>query len=149
MHIVITRAFNHTAPGRGEEFAESAFAKQIAEIEKGRRDVLRHGNLESIRNYTDARDIVRGYTMAIDLEPGVYNLCSNNNVSMEQVLDTLIRLAKVPIKTEVDQSLYRPGDFSFKEPTCEKFSELTGWKPVIKFDQTLEDILNYWREQLQ
>lgn len=148
MDVVVTRAYNHCGPGRGEEFAESAFAKQVVEIEKGKRDVLRHGNLESIRNYTDVRDIVQGYVKAIELPSGVYNLCSDRNVTMQEMLDILIKKAKCPIKTEVDKNLYRPADFSFKKPSCKKFQDLTQWKPSIKLEQTLEDILNYWREHV-
>lgn len=148
MNVVVTRAFNHSGPGRGEEFAESAFAKQIVEIEKGTRKELLHGNLESVRNYTDVRDIVRGYMLAIDLEPGLYVLCSENNVTMQELLDTLISKSTSKIKHSVNPALYRPADFSFKKPSCKKFTDLTGWKPEIGLDQMLEDILNDWREKL-
>lgn len=148
MNVVITRAYNHCGPGRGEEFAESAFAKQIVEIEKGQRDVLRHGNLESVRNYTDVRDIVRAYALAIDLPSDVYNICSDRNVTMQEMMDILKKNAKCEIKTEVDKNLYRPADFSFKKPSCEKFKKLTDWKPEIKLEDTLADILNDWREKL-
>lgn len=148
MNIVVTRTYNHCGPGRGEEFAESAFAKQIALIEAGKQDVLRHGNLESIRNYTDVRDVVKAYIKAIELPSDVYNICSDRNVSMQEMLDILIKKAKKPIKTEVDKNLYRPADFSFKKPSCEKFTKLTGWKPEFKLEQTLDDILTFWRSVL-
>lgn len=148
MNIVVTRAYNHCGPGRGEEFAESAWAKQIVEIEKGTRKNLKHGNLESIRNYTDVRDIVRAYMAAIELPSGVYNICSERNVTMQEIMDILISKAKVPISTEVDQSLYRPNDFSFKEPSCKKLQKLVDWKPEIPLEQTLEDILEDWRTRL-
>lgn len=148
MNVVITRAYNHCGPGRGEEFAESAFAKQVVEIERGQRDKLLHGNLESVRNYTDVRDIVRAYALAIDLPSGVYNICSNRNVTMQEMLDILKNKSNKKIVSEVDKNLYRPADFSFKKPSCEKFTKLTGWTPEIKLEDTLEDILNYWRERL-
>lgn len=148
LEVVVTRAFNHGGPGRGEMYAESAFAKQIVEVEQGKRDVVKHGNLETIRNYTDVRDIVRAYSLAIDLAPGVYNVCSDQNVKMQEIMDGLIKHAKVPVKTEVNQALYRPNDFSFKKPSCDKFKELTGWSPEIPLDQTLADILQWWRERL-
>lgn len=148
MHIVVTRAFNHCGPGRGEEFAESAFAKQIAQIERGERDILRHGNLESMRNYTDVRDIVRAYALAIDLEPGVYNLCSERNVTMQEMLDILIGFSEVTIPTEVDPMLYRKSDFSFNTPSCAKFKSLTDWAPTIPLETTLRDILEDWRRRL-
>lgn len=148
MNVVVTRAYNHCGPGRGEEFAESAFAKQVVEIERGQRDKLLHGNLESVRNYTDVRDIVRAYALAIDLPSGVYNICSNRNVTMQEMLDILKSKSNKKIVSEVDKNLYRPADFSFKKPSCEKFTKLTGWTPEIKLEDTLEDILNYWRERL-
>jgi nucleoside-diphosphate-sugar epimerase len=148
MDVVVTRTFNHTGPGRGEMYAESAWAKQIAEIERGDRRVLRHGDLAPIRNYTDVRDIVKAYTLAIDLPSGVYNICSDQNVSMGDVLSTLRGLAKCEVPTDVDKNLMRPADFSFKAPDSSKFKRITGWEPIITLQQTLEDILNDWRERL-
>lgn len=148
LDVVVTRAFNHAGPGRGEMYAESSFAKQIAEVELGRRDVVEHGNLDSVRNYTDVRDIVRAYTMAIDLHPGIYNICNKNNVTMDRVMAILKSFSKIDIKTQVNPSLFRPSDFSFKQPDCKKFQELTDWTPKIGLYTMLEDILNYWREKL-
>lgn len=148
MNIVVTRTFNHTGPGRGEMYAESAWAKQIVEIEKGTRDILRHGDLTPIRNYTDVRDIVQAYTIAINLPNGVYNICSNQNVTMQEVLDLLIESAKCDIPTMLDHTLVRPVEFSFKAPSSEKFTEMTGWLPGIKLEQTLTDLLEYWRKEL-
>lgn len=144
LHVVVTRAFNHTGPGRGEMYAESAFAKQIAEIEVGKRQVLEHGNLGATRNYTDVRDVVRAYALAPQLDTGVYNICSTQSVTMRTILDTLIGLARVKIPTREQESLKRPNDFSFKEPSC----SIPGWKPTYALEQTLGDILNYWRERV-
>jgi len=144
MHIVVSRAFNHTGPGRGEQYAESSWAKQIVAIEQGRQELLEHGNLSSVRNYTDVRDMVRAYALAIDLPSGVYNICSDRNVTMREVLDLLI--AGNDIDTRTNPSLYRPFDFSFKKPNCEKFQKLTDWKPEIPLEQTLFDLLEYWRQ---
>lgn len=148
LHVVVTRAFNHAGPGRGEMYAESAWAKQIVEVELGRREVVEHGNLESVRNYTDVRDIVKAYTLAIDLPPGTYNVCSDQNVTMQSILNMLVRGANCRVKTQVSQALYRPVDFSFKTPSCDKFKELTGWEPTIKLRDTMTDILDDWREKL-
>lgn len=145
LNVVVTRAFNHAGPGRGEMYAESAFAKQIVDCERGTRTEVEHGNLNSIRNYTDVRDIVRAYRLAIDLPSGVYNICSDNSVNMKELMDLLIKNAKVEIKTKVNPALYRPSDFSFKTPSCEKFKKLTGWKPEIPLEKTMQDILDYWR----
>lgn len=150
MNVVVTRAFNHAGPGRGEMYAESAFAKQIAEIELGRRQFVEHGNLDSVRNYTDVRDIVRAYIKAIDLLPGIYNICSEVNVTMKEIMAMLLKHANTEkgIATKVNQSLYRPADFSFKTPSCKKFKDLTGWEPEISLEETMVDILQWWREKL-
>lgn len=148
MSVVVTRAYNHAGPGRGEMYAESAFAKQIVEIENGTRMMLEHGNLESIRNYTDVRDIVKAYVKAIELPSDVYSICSDQNVSMHDVLDILIDHSPKPIPTKTNQALFRPADFSFKEPSCKKFTDITGWKPEIPIEVTLHDILNDWRMKL-
>lgn len=149
LQVVVTRAFNHAGPGRGEMYAESAWAKQIVEVELGRREEVEHGNLESVRNYTDVRDIVRAYALAIDLPSGVYNICSDQNVTMQQVMDMLTWQAKGVVRMKVNPALYRPSDFSFKEPSCAKFKELTGWEPQIKLEQTMGDILEDWRGKLR
>jgi len=149
LEVVITRAFNHAGPGRGEMYAESAFAKQIVECELGRRKVVEHGNLTTIRNYTDVRDIVRAYRLAIDLPPDVYNICSDNSVTMQELMDLLIKNAKVPIKTKVNPALYRPGDFSFKRPSCEKFKKWTNWSTTYSLEETMISVLDGWREKLQ
>ena len=148
LEVVITRTFNHAGAGRGEMYAESAFAKQIVECELGRRDVVKHGNLSTIRNYTDVRDVVRAYRLAIDLPPDVYNIASEYSVTMQELMDLLVKNAKVPIKTEVDQALFRPGDFSFKTPNCEKFKKLTGWRTEHTLDDTMQAVLEGWRAKL-
>lgn len=145
MSIVVTRAFNHTGPGRGEQYAESSWAKQIVSIERGARNVLEHGNLESIRNYTDVRDMVRAYTLAIDLAPDVYNICSGRNVTMREVLDLLASFSTAAIHTQVNPALYRPFDFSFKTPDCDKFKKLSHWVPEYDLEATLKNLLEYWR----
>ncbi len=95
------------------------------------------------------RDIVRAYVLAVDLEPGVYNICSDQNVTMQEIMDKLIENAKVPVKTKVNPALFRPADFSFKTPSCEKFQKLTDWKPVIGLDITMIGLLDYWRKQCE
>lgn len=148
MDIVVTRTFNHTGPGRGEMYAESSWAKQIVEIERGTRRALEHGNLLPYRNYTDVRDIVKAYVKAIALPPGLYNICSDQNVQMKDVLNELVKMTKTEIIAVELQSLHRPADFSFKPPTAKKFQNLTGWQPTISLKQSLEDILKEWRLKL-
>lgn len=148
MHVVITRAFNHAGPGRGEMYAESAFAKQIIEVELGRRHFVEHGNLSSVRNYTDVRDIVRAYEKAIHLPSGVYNICSDQNVSMQEIMDMLVSQSTAEITLKENSALFRPADFSFKIPSCNKFTDLVDWKPEIPLNNTMRDILQYWRKKL-
>lgn len=149
LNVVVTRAFNHTGPGRGEMYAESSWAKQIAQVEIYRRGEVEHGDLTPARNYTDVRDIVRAYTLAIDLEPNVYNICNPKpNITMQEVLDILMLLAKYPIELKENPALFRTADFSFKTPSGKRFTKLTGWKPEIALETTLADILDFWREKL-
>lgn len=145
--IVITRAFNHAGAGRGEMYAESAFAKQIVECELGKRQFVEHGNLETVRNYTDVRDVVRAYRLAIDLPPDVYNICSPNSIKMQELMDLLIKNSTVEIKTKVNEALYRAGDFSFKTPSCEKFKKLTNWTPEYTLEATMASVLDGWRQK--
>jgi GDP-4-dehydro-6-deoxy-D-mannose reductase len=148
LHVVVTRAFNHTGPGRSEVYMESSFAKQIAQIEANKRIFLEHGNLSSIRNFTDVRDVVRAYVKAIDLPNGVYNICSENNVSVRDVVGILTKRASCDILLQKNDSLIRPADFSFRQPRCDKFKKLTGWKAEIPLEQTLQEILDYWRDRV-
>lgn len=147
MDVVVTRTFNHTGPGRGEMYAESTFAKQIAEVELGKKECVEHGNLESVRNYTDVRDVVRAYAAIANIPSGVYNICSYQNVTMQHILDLLVKSAHRDIPTRVDPNRYRPGDFSFKKPQCSEFQALTGWKPEIPLEKTMNDLLSYWRDK--
>jgi len=150
MDIVVTRAFNHTGPGRGEMYAESSFAKQIAEIEKGKRKFLEHGNLDSIRNYTDVRDVVKAYILAVNATPGVYNICSETNISIGVMLNKLADLSHEEISHNSVHSADRdrPNDFDFLKPRCDAFRAETGWRPEIPFEQTLSDLLDYWRKRV-
>jgi GDP-4-dehydro-6-deoxy-D-mannose reductase len=147
MNIVVTRAWNHIGPGASPSYAVSAFSKRVAEAEKYGVKVT-HGNLEAIRNYTDVRDIVRGYTLAIDLPPGIYNLASANSVSIQYILDCLTGLAKTKIETEENSYLFRAMSNKFPKPSFKKFNELTGWESTIDLDQTILDTLNYWRNKV-
>ena len=151
LKVVRTRAFNHTGPRRGDVFVCSDFAKQIALAEKGKRDpVIRVGNLEAIRDFTDVRDIVKAYWLSLDhCEPGeVYNISSGVGRTIQSVLDMLIARSGIDIRTEEDPARLRPSDVLILEGDSSKFREATGWKPEIPFEQTLEDLLDYWREHV-
>lgn len=151
MKIVRTRGFNHTGPGRGEVFAESTFAKQIAEIEKGKRKpVILVGNLEAQRDYTDVRDMVNGYFLAaLKGEPGaVYNISSGKTVKISDVLNLLLKMSKIKVEIKQDELRMRPSDVPILMGDSSKFRRKTGWKPKIPLKKTLNDLLNYWRERI-
>jgi len=151
MKIIRTRAFNHTGPRRGEVFVTSNFAKQIAEIEKGKKEpVLWVGNLEAERDFTDVRDIVKGYHLALlKGEPGeVYNLCSGYAWKISKILEYLLSLSKVKLEIKTDPSRLRPSDVMRLLGDGNKFRRKTGWKSEIPLEKTMEDLLNYWRAKV-
>jgi len=151
LRTVRTRGFNHTGPRRGEVFICSNFAYQIAEIEKGKRDsVIKVGNLEAKRDFSDVRDIVRGYWLCLEKgkEGEVYNIGQGKAYSMKEVLDLMLSLTKVKVKVEVDPQRLRPSDVPILISDSTKFRKLTGWKPEIPFEQSLQDLLDYWRERV-
>ncbi len=151
LHTVRTRGFNHTGPRRGEVFVTSNFAKQVAEVEDGKREpVIRVGNLEAKRDFSDVRDIVGAYWLALEKgEPGdVYNIGTGRAYAMKEVLDTLLALSKVKVRVEVDPERLRPSDVPILLSDCSKFHKLTGWEPRIPFQRTMADLLDYWRARV-
>ena len=148
MDVVRTRGFNHEGPRRGPVFVASDFAKQIADIEKGRRPpVLSVGNLEAKRDFTDVRDMVKAYWLALEkCEPGeVYNICTGRAWSIREVLDCLLGMTSARIEVRQDPARLRPSDVPILRGDNQKFVKATGWQPTIPFDQTLRDMLDYWR----
>jgi GDP-4-dehydro-6-deoxy-D-mannose reductase len=111
---------------------------------------MKVGNLEAIRDFTDVRDVVRAYLLAVQkCDPGdVYNICSGKGYSIQQLLDMLLASSTVPIKVEQDPSRMRPSDVPLLVGDCSKFRAKTGWEPEIPFEQTVKDLLNYWRERV-
>lgn len=151
MKVVRTRGFNHTGPRRGDVFVTSNFAKQIASIEAGRQEpVMRVGNLEAVRDFTDVRDMVRAYWLAVTkARPGeVYNIATGNGITIQALLDRLLEMSKVDVQVETDPERLRPSDVEILIGDSSKFRADTGWEPRIPFDQTLEDLLEYWRERV-
>ena len=151
IRAIRTRGFNHTGPRRGEVFVTSNFAKQVATIEAGKAPaVIKVGNLDAVRDFTDVRDMVRGYVLATEKgKPGeVYNLASGKAITIRAMLDKLIALAKVEVKVETDPARLRPSDVEVLIGDYSKFHADTGWEPKIPFDQTLEDLLNYRRHRI-
>ncbi|MCC6348660.1 MAG: GDP-mannose 4,6-dehydratase [Candidatus Eisenbacteria bacterium] len=147
---VRTRGFNHEGPRRGPVFVASDFAKQIADIEKGRKKpVLSVGNLEAQRDFTDVRDMVRAYVLALEkCEPGeVYNICSGEAWTIQKLLDHLLGMTTAKIEVRQDPARLRPSDVPILLGDNSKFVKATGWRPTIPFDRTLKDMLEYWRSR--
>ena len=148
VNSVRTRGFNHEGPRRGPVFVASDFAKQIADIEKQRKPpVVYVGNLEAKRDFSDVRDMVRAYFLALEkCEPGdVYNICTGRSWSIREVLDLLLSMTKTKIEVRQDSTRLRPSDVPILLGDNAKFVKATGWKPTIPFEQTLRDMLDYWR----
>ncbi|MEO0081399.1 MAG: GDP-mannose 4,6-dehydratase [candidate division WOR-3 bacterium] len=151
LKVVRTRGFNHTGPRRGEVFATSNFAKQIAEIEAGRRaPVLYTGNLDAVRDFTDVRDTIVAYWLALEKgEPGeVYNIASGKGWRIGEMLELLLSMARKKIEVKQDPKRMRPSDVELLIGDPSKFEQRTGWTRRYDFRQTLSDLLDYWRNRI-
>ena len=143
---VRTRGFNHEGPRRGPVFVATDFAKQIADIEKGRKPpVLSVGNLEATRDFTDVRDMVRAYWLSLEKgEPGeVYNISSGRGWTIREVLDLLLSMTRTRIDVRPDPARLRPSDVPILVGDSSRFRQVTGWEPTIPFEQTLRDMLEH------
>lgn len=145
--IIRTRMFAYINPRRADLFA-SAFAKQVAWIEEGLQKKLIHGNLDSVRTFIDVRDAMRAYWEAIvHCEPGeVYNIGGTTTMTVGEFLKKIISKAKVPIPTTLDPNLLRPADVTLQIPSVKKFIKQTGWKPLYSFEESMTELLSYWRK---
>ena len=153
--VMTTRMFTHTGPRRGDVFAESTFAKQIAMIEKGMiPPIIQVGNLDSMRTWSDVRDAVRAYYMLVTINPipgEYYNIGGAFHCTIREMLQHLISLssAKDQIKIETDPARLRPIDADLQVPNTSKFNRHTGWKAEIPFEKIMADLLDYWRGRVQ
>jgi GDP-mannose 4,6-dehydratase len=152
--VMTTRMFTHTGPRRGDVFAESTFAKQIAMIEQGIiPPIVKVGNLDSMRTWSDVRDAVRAYYMLVTVNPipgEYYNIGGVYSCTVQDMLDHLVSVSTHKnIKIEVDPARLRPIDADLQVPDISKFQNHTGWAPEISFKQTMMDLLNYWRIKIK
>lgn len=150
LKAIRTRGFNHTGPRRGDVFVTSNFARQVARIELGLMPpVIRVGNLDAVRDFTDVRDMVRAYWLAVTKgKPGeVYNVATGKGMTIREMLDRLLALAEVDVKVETDPDRLRPSDVEILIGDASKFRADTGWEPEIPFEQTLRNTLDFWRER--
>jgi GDP-4-dehydro-6-deoxy-D-mannose reductase len=146
------RSFNHVGPGQSDDFAASAFARQIAEIEAGQRPpVVTVGNLEARRDFTDVRDVVRAYwLLLIKGEPGeVYNVGSGQARSVRWLLETLLALTPIQVEVKLDPARLRPSDVPLSVCDNSRLVRTTGWQPQVDLRQSLQDLLDGWRREVR
>lgn len=150
LKIIRTRMFAYLNPRRADLFA-SSFARQVARIERGLQKELRHGNLDSVRTLLDVRDAMRAYWEAVlYCEPGeVYNIGGQATMTVGEFLKRLIALSEVPIPLKQDPELMRPSDVTLQIPSTDKFVQATGWRPEISFEESLRELLDYWRREAE
>lgn len=151
MDVMMVRAFNHIGPNQAPMFVVSDFCKQVAEIEKGLKEpIIRVGNLSAKRDFTDVRDVVRAYTLLIQMGCAgeIYNVGSGNAIEIQYLLDTILSLSSSKIEVQVDPNRLRPVDVPIIEADTKKLYQCTGWKPEIPLLTTLTETLNYWRGTL-
>jgi GDPmannose 4,6-dehydratase len=154
MNVQATRMFTHTGPRRGDVFAESSFAKQIAMIEARQiAPIIRVGNLDSLRTFADVRDAVRAYYLLLTHNPipgNYFNIGGNHTCTIGDMLKYLLSLSTMKdIKIEIDPERLRPIDADLQVPDCRKFKAHTGWQPIITFEKTMADLLKYWRKRVK
>ncbi|MBI3919618.1 MAG: GDP-mannose 4,6-dehydratase [Betaproteobacteria bacterium] len=152
--VLTTRMFTHTGPRRGDVFAESTFSKQIAMIERGMiPPVIKVGNLESLRTWSDVRDAVRAYHILLTVNPvpgEYYNIGGRYSCTIGEMLKHLMSLCeRKDLKVETDAGRLRPIDADLQVPDTRKFQKHTGWEPQIPFERTMQDLLDYWRQRVR
>jgi GDP-4-dehydro-6-deoxy-D-mannose reductase len=150
LRVVRTRAFNHAGPGQSDEYVVSTLARQVAEAELAGREraLLRTGNLESRRDFTDVRDVVRAYRDAARLEAGVWNVCSGRSRSVAELIELLRAAARIEVDHELDPGRLRAHDVPEVRGSAERLRAATGWQPEIPLEQTVRDALEDWRSRL-
>jgi GDPmannose 4,6-dehydratase/GDP-4-dehydro-6-deoxy-D-mannose reductase len=152
LRIVRSRAFTHVGPRGRDLVVMPAFARQIAELELGFRkeQVIRVGNLGSVRTFADVRDIAAAYWLLTEhgTVGEVYNIAGRYTCTIGEMLDTLLALSDVRPRIEVDAQLLRPSDVTRQVADIGKFERATGWRPQVPFDRTIREVLDYWRERV-
>ncbi len=147
LHVVRTRAFNHAGPGQSDTYVVGTLTRQVAEAEAaGRGEVtLRTGNPDSARDFTDVRDVVAAYALAIDLEPGAYNVASERAVAVSELIEIVRAQTRLDVRHEVDEQRVRSHDVPEVRGSAAKLREATGWRPQVPLEQTVSDALAHWR----
>jgi GDP-4-dehydro-6-deoxy-D-mannose reductase len=148
--VLIARPFNHAGPRQSDHYVLSSMARQVAEVEAGRRVAVEHGNLAVVRDFTDVRDIVRAYRLlVVEGRPGtVYNIGTGRDLTLERMLEILIGFARTPIPTRTDPTRMRAVDLPRLLADSSRIRDHTGWEPTLPVATTLADMLRFWRESL-
>jgi GDP-4-dehydro-6-deoxy-D-mannose reductase len=151
MRVVRMRAFNHAGPGQSDDYVVGTLTRQVAEAEAaGREEVLlRTGNPDSARDFTDVRDVVRAYVAAASLEGGTFNVASGSAATVRELIELVRAASRLPVRHEVDPSRVRAHDVPEVRGSAERLRETTGWEPEIPLERTVVDALADWRERLR
>lgn len=151
MELVLVRAFNHIGPGQSSIFVVSDFCRQVVEIEKGLREPTMYvGNLSAMRDFTDVRDVVRAYALLVEhgVKGETYNVGSGHAIAIRDILDKIILHSSAEVTVKIDQAKIRPVDVPIIEADISKLNAITGWKPNIPLEQTIQEVLEYWRANI-
>jgi GDP-4-dehydro-6-deoxy-D-mannose reductase len=148
--VVRLRPFNHTGPGQTDDYVVGTLTRQVAEAEAAGSDeaVVRTGNPDSARDFSDVRDVVRAYVAAAGLDGGVYNVASGRAVSVRELIELVRVAARIPVRHEVDPARVRAHDVAEVRGSAERLRAATGWTPEIPLERTVADALEAWREEL-
>ena len=151
LHVVRTRAFNHAGPGQSDTYVVGTLTRQVAQAEAaGESEVtLRTGNTDSARDFTDVRDVVAAYALAIDLEPGAYNVASERAIAVRELIEIVRPLTELDVRHVVDEARVRRHDVPEVRGSAAKLREATGWQPETPLEQTVSDALAHWRHELE
>ena len=149
-NVIRIRAFNHFGPGQSENFVSAAIACRVARNELSGEKIVKIGNLEAKRDFTDVRDVVAAYRMlSLSGKPGeAYTVCSGSATSVKDIAENIIDLAEHEMEFEIDEKLFRPVEVEELFGDSTKLIETTGWKPEFSLEDTLNDLLEFWRVQV-
>ena len=150
LRVVRLRPFNHSGPGQSDDYVVGTLTRQVAEAEAAGRDeaLVRTGNPDSARDFSDVRDVVRAYAAAATVEPGAYNVASGRAVSVRDLVELVREAARIPVRHEVDPARVRAHDVPEVRGSAERLRAATGWVPEIPLERTVADALEAWREEL-
>ena len=151
LHVVRLRPFNHTGPGQTDDYVVGTLTRQVAEAEAAGREeaLVRTGNPDSARDFSDVRDVARAYVAAATLDSGVYNVASGRAVSVHELIELVRAAARIPVRHEVDPARVRAHDVPEVRGSAERLRAATGWRPEIPLEQTVADALEAWRRELR